>query len=549
MGKLPCPFWVNRVEGLSVNDSAALTLDDLLCCDVNDPEEVWSYVLLANYIVDTDWLVHAAPSLLQTKHLLCIISGEKGYAKNVQSSSLFERMNPDKIRIVEPKLPLPFGVHHSKLALCVNAKGIRVAVFTANFIHEDWAYKTQGIYVQDFPRFPTLFKSAQANTTYSDGITNRGNRFKSELLRYLNHYGIFSNFKGKVSIPISMFDEINFDSVSVDIIASIPGYHRYSDINSYGLGRIPRVLQDIGVESSDGRHVTSLIWQFSSQGKLTDSFLIALKNAMSEGEGNKEANKKHLCHVQIVYPTESEVKESFEGWRGGIALPLRLSSCHPFINERLHRWGQRNRGYCAKGSLRRRALPHIKTYMCLTEKKDGIKWCILTSANLSRAAWGEWQKNETQLAIRSYEFGIVYGKDSCIQFLEGKPFSITPSKPIPIPSLVEHDGLVEVHIDPGEKQKITEGPVLFLPYDPLHLEPYTSTVQMREQKGNMCEAQLNTNDIPWVIDLPHLGKDIFGNELLSAMECGGTCGNTIPGISRNEGSEHKMRLVKRQRPE
>ncbi|RNE97626.1 putative tyrosyl-DNA Phosphodiesterase (Tdp1) [Trypanosoma conorhini] len=544
-------FWVNRVEGLSDNNPAALTLSDLLYCDVNDQEEVWSYLILANYMVDTDWLLEVAPSLAQTKRLLCIISGEKGYAKKVQSSSLFRRINADKIRIVEAKLPLPFGVHHSKLAVCVNAKGIRVAVFTANFIHEDWAYKTQGIYVQDFPRYSTSLKDTRTNTTFSDGTEDRGNRFKNELLGYLNYYGIFSNLSNKVAIPITIFDEIDFSSVNVEIITSIPGYHRYSDRNAYGLGRIPRVLQAIGVASSNNRHVASLVWQFSSQGKLTDSFLNALEKAMlSEGEDSEDANKNPLCHeVQIVYPTEAEVKESLEGWRGGLALPLRLSSCHTYINQRLHRWGQSNEGSCSKVILRRRALPHIKTYMRLTEKRDGIKWFILTSANLSRAAWGEWQKKETQLAIRSYEFGVVYGKNSFIQFLEGIPFSVTPSKPIPIPSLVEDDGLVKVHIDPGEKQSIERGPALFLPYDPLHLEPYASTVQMREGKGNTCESQLNTDDIPWVIDLPHFGNDIFGKELLTAMELERISAHTISEISKNENAGCEMLMRKRERLE
>ncbi|RNC55810.1 putative tyrosyl-DNA Phosphodiesterase (Tdp1), partial [Trypanosoma cruzi] len=478
MNKLLCPFWVNRVDGISVDNPSALTLGDLLYCDVNDQEEVWSYVLLASYMIDIEWLVRVAPSLLQTKKQLFIVSGEKEYEKKIQSSFLFRYIKAEKVRIVEPKLPLPFGVHHSKLVLCVNANGIRVAVLTANFIQDDWAYKSQGIYVQDFPRKQTSPKTDRANLTFSAGNEIRGNKFKNELLRYLNCYGIISNTENTVAIPSTLFDEIDFSAVCVEIITSIPGYHRYTDIHSFGLGRIPKVLHSIDMELSDSIRAPLLIWQFSSQGKLTNSFLNALENAMStEWKSIEEANKKPLRPVvQIVYPTESEVRESLEGWRGGLSLPLRLSSCHPYINRRLHRWGQGTRGLCKMEFLRRRALPHLKTYMRLTEKKDGIKWFILTSANLSRAAWGEWQKKGDQLAIRSYEFGVVYGKSSFISFLEGEPFSVTPSRKIPLPSLVEGDGLVEVHIDQGGKQNIEKGPSLFLPYDPLHLEPYASTV-------------------------------------------------------------------------
>ncbi|PWU99402.1 putative tyrosyl-DNA Phosphodiesterase (Tdp1) [Trypanosoma cruzi] len=551
MNKLLCPFWVNRVDGISFDNPSALTLGDLLYCDVNDQEEVWSYVLLANYMIDIEWLVRVAPSLLQTKQQLFIVSGEKEYEKKIQSSFLFRYIKAKKIRIVEPKLPLPFGVHHSKLVLCVNANGIRVAVLTANFIQDDWAYKSQGIYVQDFPRKQNSPKTDRANLTFSAGNEIRGNNFKNELLRYLNCYGIISNTENTEAIPSTLFDEIDFSAVCVEIITSIPGYHRYTDIHSFGLGRIPKVLHSIDTELSDSIRAPLLIWQFSSQGKLTNSFLNALENAMStEWKSIEEANKKPLRPlVQIVYPTESEVRESLEGWRGGLSLPLRLSSCHPYINGRLHRWGQGTRGLCKIEFLRRRALPHLKTYMRLNEKKDGIKWFILTSANLSRAAWGEWQKKGDQLAIRSYEFGVVYGKGSFISFLEGEPFSVTPSRKIPLPSLVEGDGLVEVHIDQGGKQNIEEDPSLFLPYDPLHLEPYASTVQMQDQRGNNCESWINTDDIPWVIDMPHFGKDVFGKEIHRAMELDGRCEHTSLEMGKKKFSRPEIRFIKRQRPD
>ena len=36
-----------------------------------------------------------------------------------------------------------------------------------------------------------------------------------------------------------------------------------------------------------------------------------------------------------------------------------------------------------------------------------IRWFLLTSSNLSKAAWGALQKNNTQLMIRSYEVLIM----------------------------------------------------------------------------------------------------------------------------------------------
>ena len=37
-----------------------------------------------------------------------------------------------------------------------------------------------------------------------------------------------------------------------------------------------------------------------------------------------------------------------------------------------------------------------------------IKILIITSANLSKAAWGALEKNGSQLMIRSYEIGVLF---------------------------------------------------------------------------------------------------------------------------------------------
>ncbi|KAJ1367571.1 tyrosyl-DNA phosphodiesterase 1 [Parelaphostrongylus tenuis] len=50
-------------------------------------------------------------------------------------------------------------------------------------------------------------------------------------------------------------------------------------------------------------------------------------------------------------------------------------------------------------------MPHVKTY---TEIIDGNpQWILVTSANLSKAAWGDFQKTKTQLMVRSYELGVL----------------------------------------------------------------------------------------------------------------------------------------------
>ena len=43
-----------------------------------------------------------------------------------------------------------------------------------------------------------------------------------------------------------------------------------------------------------------------------------------------------------------------------------------------------------------------------TETRTELEWFLLTSANLSQAAWGVLQKNNTTLYIKSYELGVLF---------------------------------------------------------------------------------------------------------------------------------------------
>lgn len=58
---------------------------------------------------------------------------------------------------------------------------------------------------------------------------------------------------------------------------------------------------------------------------------------------------------------------------------------------------------------RDRASPHIKTYGRITQDNT-FDWILLTSANLSKAAWGgiEGKSPNTGLRIRSYEAGVMF---------------------------------------------------------------------------------------------------------------------------------------------
>ena len=52
-------------------------------------------------------------------------------------------------------------------------------------------------------------------------------------------------------------------------------------------------------------------------------------------------------------------------------------------------------------------MPHIKTWTRVSSDGRDVRWSLLTSANLSGGAWGQRQKNDTQLFVMHWELGVL----------------------------------------------------------------------------------------------------------------------------------------------
>lgn len=58
---------------------------------------------------------------------------------------------------------------------------------------------------------------------------------------------------------------------------------------------------------------------------------------------------------------------------------------------------------------RSRSMPHIKTYCRISSCCTEMSWFLLTSANLSKAAWGRKLKsNESANYIMAHEAGVLF---------------------------------------------------------------------------------------------------------------------------------------------
>lgn len=79
-------------------------------------------------------------------------------------------------------------------------------------------------------------------------------------------------------------------------------------------------------------------------------------------------------------------------------------------------------------------MPHIKTYTRISPDCTKAAYFHLTSANLSKAAWGSMNKAKENLMIMSYEAGVLFlpkfvtpGKD-CFEL--GKDFRLPYDVPL-----------------------------------------------------------------------------------------------------------------------
>ena len=332
-------------------------------------------LILFSYMVDIDWVLEQLPTSKRSIPILIVVKFEKDHLKTFREQFLAF----PNIKFFCPNLPIPFGTHHTKMLLLFYPDGMRVAITTANFIPVDWDRKTQGVWIS--PYFPLR-----------DSKVELLSRFQQDLIEYLQAY------RAKVfDFSIEKILKHEMRNITVRLIASIPGYHTGDQLERWGHLKMKNVLKQIKnkIMKSDW----PLIAQFSSFGALG-------KNPTDwlESEWKRSFT---VCPqetpLSIVFPTVENVRTSLEGYCAGKSIPYSSKTC----NNQLYLTRYFNQWRCDRHG-RSRASPHIKTYMRCSPDSSSLAWLLLTSANLSKAAWGTLQKDNSQFMIRSYELGVLF---------------------------------------------------------------------------------------------------------------------------------------------
>ncbi|XP_049395468.1 tyrosyl-DNA phosphodiesterase 1 [Solanum stenotomum] len=459
--KLPLTFRLMRVRELPAwANSEAVSISDVIQGNV-------LVAILSNYMVDMDWLLSACPTLKRIPNVLVIHGEGDGTMEYMKRSKLANWI------LHKPSLPIAYGTHHSKAMLLVYPTGVRVIVHTANLISIDWNNKSQGLWMQDFPW-------KDQNNLGKDG------GFENDLVDYLStlkwpEFTVNIPAFGSCKINSSFFKKFDYSSASVRLIASVPGYHSGSSLRKWGHMKLRTVLQECTFSKEFQK--SPLIYQFSSLGSLDEKWMTEFASSMSAGVTD---DKKPLGigEPMIVWPNVEDVRCSLEGYAAGSAIPSPSKNVEKeFLKKYWARWKASHTGRC-------RAMPHIKTF--LRYNGQSLAWFLLTSSNLSKAAWGTLQKNNSQLMIRSYELGVLFLPSSVKR---GCGFSCTNNGYPSEDETSMHEGkkikLVTLAWQGKGNDDSSEVIKLPVPYE-LPPKPYSP------------------EDIPWSWDRRYTKKDIYG---------------------------------------
>ncbi|KAF1434973.1 Tyrosyl-DNA phosphodiesterase 1, partial [Spheniscus magellanicus] len=385
-GGNPFRFFLTKVRGIEQRyNSGALHIKDILSPLFGTLVSSAQF----NYCIDVGWLVRQYPQEFRKKPLL-IVHGEKRESK----AELLAQARPyENISFCQAKLDIAFGTHHTKMMLLLYEEGLRVVIHTSNLIAEDWHQKTQGIWLSPlYPRLPQ-------GRTISAGESETN--FKSDLISYLMAYS-----SPTLKEWIDLIQEHDLSETRVYLLGSTPGRYQGSDKEKWGHLRLRKLLKE-HASSISAQECWPVVGQFSSIGSMGADGSKWLCSEFQESlvAAGSSVTTLLKCDVPIhlVYPTVNNVRQSLEGYPAGGSLPYSIQTAQKqlWLHSYFHKWS-------ADISGRSHAIPHIKTYMRPSPDFQKIAWFLVTSANLSKAAWGALEKNGTQLMIRSYELGVLF---------------------------------------------------------------------------------------------------------------------------------------------
>ncbi|KAL2726846.1 putative tyrosyl-DNA phosphodiesterase isoform X1 [Vespula squamosa] len=334
--------------------------------------------LQINFMVDVGWLC-----------LQYLLAGQKANITILYGDGC--RVDEEKlgqnITLVPIPQPIEYGCHHSKMMILEYSDGgIRIVISTANLYADDWENRTQGLWIS--PHLPSLPK-------FDDTVNGESKTgFKKDFIRYLKSYK-----QRALSRWIFIVEKADFSDVNVFFIASVPGHYRQTGADAWGHKKLGYVLSTYATLPLNALN-WPIIAQSSSIGTLGSSYQKWLQTVIvSTMSRTKESMIPPNFH--FIFPTQKNYEESFDCQNACCCLCYRKQthSKQKWFQSYLYQWK-------ASKMSRDKAMPHIKSYTRLSADLKKMAWFFLTSANLSKSAWGTEMKKF--YSISNHEAGVLF---------------------------------------------------------------------------------------------------------------------------------------------
>ncbi|KAH8263036.1 hypothetical protein KR044_003546 [Drosophila immigrans] len=343
-----------------------------------------------NFMIDIGWLLgHYYFAGILDKPLLVLYGDESPELLGIG------KFKP-QVTAIRVKMPTPFSTSHTKLMLLGYADGsMRVVISTANLYEDDWHNRTQGLWMS--PLLTALPEGA--DTTAGESPTG----FKQDLMLYLVEYKL-----PQLQPWIARLRKSDCSAVNVFFIGSVPGGHRESAVRGHpwGCARLGSLLAKHATPIDDRIPV---VCQSSSIGSLGVNVQAWIQQDFVNNlrkDSTPVGRLRQMPAFKMIYPSFGNVSRSHDGMLGGGCLPYgkNTNDKQPWLKQHLQQWKSSDRH-------RSQAMPHIKSYTRFNLEEQCVYWFVLSSANLSKAAWGSFNKNsniQPCLRIANYEAGVLF---------------------------------------------------------------------------------------------------------------------------------------------
>lgn len=298
----------------------------------------------------------------------------------------------------------------------------QIIIHTANMIPQDWANLSQAAWIS--PLLPLLPAAKLADQTLAQGSKSAsygsGLRFKLDFLGYLKAYD------SRRTICKPLIEELlkyDFSAIRGALVGHVPGRHHVECDNPtlFGWPAIRAILSTIPVHNGDKPEIIAQVSSIATLG-VTDQWLQKTFLAALSASSNSPSKTPKLG---IVFPTPDEIRKSLDGYNSGGSIHVKIQTSAQakqlqYLKPLFYHWAGASRPVpppsstpsaapsTAREAGRNRAAPHIKTYIRFAdEAKTRIDWALVTSANLSKQAWGEGRNSAGDVRICSYELGVL----------------------------------------------------------------------------------------------------------------------------------------------